>query len=714
MSRNWGTLFLAVCGLLAASAQRPADAQHREVIIVQGRVGGAQAGPQGKGGDPRSKKKQNPALGGKAARVQPQMIAVDVRDCRSWAAVPGDEEGTPRRIQPISFGAEGPFGIKGFHADRLGYFAIPGDYVVALLKAKNNNKDDLDFTVRLDAAIYFHAGDNKRPEKVKVAGGKFMPFDKPELYPTLPPYDCVGGKGRLGKAASVATEASDATSGVKPAAGEKTSTADPSSIASETTAAASVCSVEDLKPLAVHGATNLTSLQMVGRRNQDKEAEGHDYDVVSGDATPLGRTFDIADSAGKLIAYEAVGGARHNFTPTETGDIRKPPMWVSIVGVDASRAKPRERATTPAARTLRMIVVGGAQEIAISGLELVGAELRKPSRNPIGIDVEWYLVEPSGSITRVDRYASFENLVNAARERAARRPLDVLSEAQLDTLLDRFEDLLTTQTRALDKVFWIKGAYAVPSKIAHRFEKFIAAVSSSRAVVQTPAGRPGKWLVVVTAEMPGYSAAYLQEPVSNTQIGDVIIETRDASGRRPRRLIEDVSLLATRLRAGLVVQPDQDPPANEDSVGKLVLDGRQVFETRGYVVTPGSAAALSGHLHSVLEFWNGNAVKPEVLAKFTVKSGKASPTLVDILQGDGTHLRLPNLLPDWARKSFKSLSASEHGQAQAFVRTYAEGADRVVESTKKASAATSSRGCALFYVPDEWFFKFGAKSGAVE
>ncbi len=90
----------------------------------------------------------------------------------------------------------------------------------------------------------------------------------------------------------------------------------------------------------------------------------------------------------------------------------------------------------------------------------------------------------------------------------------------METGLD--QKLMEGQARPVDRVFWIKGAYQIPSSIPRRFEEFITAVSPSEALVQTPSGRVGKWLVVVTARVPGFSVSYLKEPVYSHQIGDVL------------------------------------------------------------------------------------------------------------------------------------------------------------------------------------------------
>jgi hypothetical protein len=452
-----------------------------------------------------------------------------------------------------------------------------------------------------------------------------------------------------------------------------------------------ICDASTGDPLPVPKDLTLASLQTVGRRNDSGSADGHEY-LVIGDVFSIGKRIDIADSKSKLVPYEMVAASRG-------ADSEK--LWVSIPGVDESRGKRPEAATAKPVRTLRIIVVSGAAELAISGLELVDPPFKSTGSDLIGLDVEWQIIDQTGSVKPAGQYSSFSALVKAAADRGVDRP-DVLNEAELSTLFDEFENLL--KARTVDKIFWIKGAYALPSSIPQRFERFLATVSSSNAVPHSPSGQPGKWLQILTARTPGFSIAYLKEPVNLLQIGDVV-EEGDGAGGGPRRLITvtDANVLASRLRTGLTsspVKPASAPPPDRGRLaGKLVLDANEVFDQRGYVLSAEAALALQAHLQQVLKLWDAAGVSTEALDEFVRKVDKSRPTIMDVLQIADTKaaLRLPKTVSDWSRKPVKDLNQVETDAAKAFVVAYATAVDRLVDKTKSPAA-----NCNLYYVSEEY------------
>lgn len=451
-----------------------------------------------------------------------------------------------------------------------------------------------------------------------------------------------------------------------------------------------VCDARSRRPLPVANGAALTSLQAVGIRNDRGQARSFEYFGKGGDARPLDRSLDVAESARQLISYELVADRRR--TGSE-------PILVSLAGVDPGRL----RLSRPA-KSLRIIVVAGAAELSISGLDLVGNELGKPGGDPVKLDIEWYLVEEAGTIRPAGRYSSFELLVKDAiaknRERA-----DVLNEAQLLTLLDAFENLLKSQTQPFEKAIWVKGAYPIPSSIPHRFEKLIETVSSNAAAPHAPSGQPGKWLVLMTSRMPGFSIAYLKEPIYSSQIGDVIEESGDRTAG-PRRIIDDPVVLATRLRlAGATPKVRDDPPSDGVAPpGKLALDAKDIFAERGYLLSPETAETLQLHLQRVSSLWDSAGLRPGVLAELEDVTGKSQPTLQDILQTPDPkkYPQLPNYLPDWFFKPIRDLSPAEARLARNAVASYAAGAGKLA-ATAKASEANPRPGCPLFYAAEAYF-----------
>lgn len=464
----------------------------------------------------------------------------------------------------------------------------------------------------------------------------------------------------------------------------------------ETSASAIVCSADGLKPVAALTGATFASPQMVGIRSLVTEVSGFDYLDVTGDAISIEEKYDVADSVGKLIVYEPVATVRQNSSS---------PLLVYVDGVDQSRAKRPAVAHPKMVRVLRVIIVGGAQETSISGLNLVDAQLQDANGPEIRLSAEWHIVDQDGNIEFFGQFKSFAKLVDAATEMARGRRPDVLNEAQLTTLITGFETLLTRQANIVDRVFWIKGAYPIPGSFPSLFEKFITSVSSSSSVAHTPAGRAVKWLVVATARMPGFSIAYLKEPVYSYQVGDVLEESDGSNS--PRRLIADPALLATRLRTSIaapaVAENDSRVAVASSLTGRLVFDAKDMFVERGYVLSAEAVSTLRGHLQHVAELWNGAGVNLDVLAELSRKIGKASPTIVDILQipDEKSYPRLPRALPEWAWKSVKDLNARDMLAVEKFVQSYANGAVKLEQVLSKRPAGDQL--CGLFYVPDKLF-----------
>lgn len=416
-----------------------------------------------------------------------------------------------------------------------------------------------------------------------------------------------------------------------------------------------ICRIDNLRSMPLLPGTRLKSLQAVGVRNNRTEVEKFDYHPYPENHTyRLGATIDLTNSQGTLIPYEAVDG--------QNGD-----LWVSLPGVEESRKNAFAAAKSES--LLRILVVGGAAEVAISGLAEVGAELRKTDAGNIRLDIEWDNVGPSGTISDVGYYHSFEELTNAAKGRAVGPP-DHLNEEHIQRLLDDFETRLKARSERVETVFWIKGTYLIPSTIPSRLEKFIKTASASEAI----AGERRKWFVVVSGATAGFSVNYLKEPIYSLEIGD-LYEEKDPPLEEPRRYIGagEAALLARRLQVAAV----QSSPTSGAVTGKLVVRAADIFNERGYVLSPDSIKALQSGLKRVAE-------------------PPSNKTVVDLLQSadETSQLRLPRMtLPDWAaRKAFGGLTGEEEAWARAFIDQFVAGIN--------AAANLGEQHCRVFFVPD--------------
>jgi hypothetical protein len=455
----------------------------------------------------------------------------------------------------------------------------------------------------------------------------------------------------------------------------------------------SVCRIDTFQPVPV--LHEVTDRQMVGWRNSKKEGEAYDYLSAVGDAIGFDAVADLTTSVDKVVPYEAVG----KILPNEALGRKSPSVWVSMK-YGGLRWKPSHKKSTPSL-PVRVIVAGGAPEIAMSGLDAVGAELRKQSSGRATVTVEWYQPTETGSLGPVQRYDSIEDFVRAADEhKGDGRPVP-LGEIEIRAFLDSLQSILIEQTQPFDRVFWIKGGYMVPSAVPARFEEFIESVARKSA----PVRGLGSWLTVVTANMPGFSIGYLQAPVYSKSVGDVIVQPQ-YSGTTPPRYITDAKVLAARLfasastRAAAASAADAGPAPS----GKLVFDAKDIFVQRGYVLSLDALAALRAHLGTIETMWNGGAPSHAVFADLARKTGRPSATLIDLLQhaGGTPLLPLPKGLPDWSRRPLDKLDEGERGEAAALVKRYREGIG-VVEDTWQRQRESRDPGCGLVYVPEEQF-----------
>jgi hypothetical protein len=487
------------------------------------------------------------------------------------------------------------------------------------------------------------------------------------------PEEGAAATGKDGKIAPVkAKESKDGAKGAKNPTGLSERAGD------------AVCQPADnFKPVSLAGAAKPENLKMVGLRSNPHEAKGYDY-IDTGDATLL-QFFELGDAGGKLIPYESVGTSR----------------WVSIPG-DLVKGKGHQ------IEKLRLLIVGGAPEISISGLELTGEELLKQSGGRVEVEAEWWNVDASGVISDEGPYPSLAKLVQAAAAKADGRSPDVLDSGQLAALFDAFDRRLKAQSQPVDRIFWLKGAYTIPAGFPPRFEDFINKTGSGPALTNTS----GKWFYVVTARMPGFSINYLKEPVYSLKVGEVIEEAGELAGER-RRLIGDAGLLATRLRLGL--KPAAVSPA---PVGKLVFDAYEIFKERGYILSISTVTKLHAHLSEVLKLWTPDGLNKEVLARFSGKTAKKDVTLLDLLQNyEGeSFLRLPRSLPSWLRKPVHALDLAEAAQANNLVQDYDAGLTKLLEPPASTSKVPSHNGCGYFYVSEanlgfEWNLAKAAPHG---
>ena len=461
--------------------------------------------------------------------------------------------------------------------------------------------------------------------------------------------------------------------------------AKPSKTGLENSPVVKACHATDaFKPLAIVAGQELEAFQAVGMRNKEETARG--YDFLAGAAIAHDQKYIIPGHEGELLLYEGVA-------PNEGAEDAQ---WVSVRGPEA--AKP-----VSAIPAIKIVILGGAPEISVSGLDLVGRQIEKQSSGAVQVEAQWYAVDENGRIAQPIDFSSLQDLVSAASEKAGARRPDVLNEEQLLFLFNNFETMLKERPAPAHKIFWIKGSFPIPSIFPQRLEKFIASISSSHALVNSARNGPGKWFFVVTARMAGFSNNYLKAPIYDVNAGEVIEEANEGNPDR-RSLIHNVDVLAAKLRTTLLSSPAVPAPPADAPEQKLVFNEREVFIQRGYITSPGAAAKLAEHLGLVFSLWNGDALEKDILGELTENGGKRNNSLRNVLESfhGETFPRLPKTLPLWARtplEDFEKLR-SESRKAKDFVERYYHGATRLANMLK-ASHESGSSACSLFYVPEE-------------
>lgn len=457
-----------------------------------------------------------------------------------------------------------------------------------------------------------------------------------------------------------------------------------------------ICSWNDLaeipKPI---NTTELPDTFAIGTRNKEKMAQAYDFIRVSGgDLVIRDFMIDLGASTTKSMAFEPVAPPSTLAIDGKNSDV----LPVSVSGADTL---PREQifkeGAEPAA-TLNIVVVGAAEEVAISGLGDVGKSLRKQSRGRIGVKVEWHIVDSAGHLGKAVNFKSLQELVEAAAAQAKGESFIVLGTDQFISFLDEFQRTLTQESERVDRVFWVKGAYRLPSVAPKHIEDFLTAMADAPVIPRRPNGEAEQWLTIVTARIPGFSVAYLKEPVSALNAGDVIDEPADQT--EPRRLIVDPSPVATglnslgQLRAS---KPIEGTTAKPDATisDLLVLDAYEVFGERGYALSSTALTALGERLAELAEVWKRGSLE-EVLQLLTTKTDKPSPSISDFLESSPLEgLRLRFLVP-WARTGFADLSEEDIAAAKKFVLKL----DQSISKIEKQVAAQRNDACGFVYIPN--------------
>jgi hypothetical protein len=424
-------------------------------------------------------------------------------------------------------------------------------------------------------------------------------------------------------------------------------------------------------------------------------ARGYDFIRVSGgDVLARDFTIDLGASAAKPMVFEAVAPPSSIVVDGEDSEV----LPVSVGGTDTLPREPIIKEATTAAATLKIVVVGAPEEVAISGLAEVGKNLRKQSRGRIGVDVEWYSVDNAGHLGKPASFKSLGELVEAAAAQAKGDSFIVLGTDQFLSFLDEFQKTLAQRPGTVDRVFWVKGAYRLPSVAPKHIEDFLTAMADAPVIPRRPNREAEQWLTVVTARMPGFSVAYLKEPVSAMNAGEVVDEPPDEAD--PRRLIGDPSTIAAglnslgQLRAGKGVATG---PAKENGTisDVLVLNAYEVFDERGYALSNAALTELGKRLAELSEVWQLGSLEG-VLSFLEAKTGKPSPSISDFLENgplEGLRLRF---LPPWARVGFADLSKEDVGAAKKFVLDL----DQRISKIEKQVAAQKNDACGFVYIPN--------------
>lgn len=467
----------------------------------------------------------------------------------------------------------------------------------------------------------------------------------------------------------------------------------------------SVCRSDDREPIEMlRDAAAPAASYTVGLRNGLTEAAAFNLERVSEEVFDLDLKLDVADSAGKLVAYEALRASREETVDGEAVDIF--PVTFAGVGADRAVAAAASPQSSEPGSRLRILLVGEPKAIAISGLDKVEAELTKQSKGAVGLSIEWRDIDATGKLGEARTFDSVAALLAsfAGRDLDA-EPFLTPDEPVFAAFLKSFAEAITSRADPVDRVIWVKGAYAVPGSTPTLLQTFIQDVSESDAVPHRADGTAQNWLVVVTARMPGFSVAYLKEPIYSSQIGEVIDEPAD-NPTSPRRLIVDPTFLAAKLAGAAMANGGAATtgalPA-EKVTGTLVLNGNEVFAERGYVLSESATDALVERLARLRALWKEDgSFDVAALGAWAKELERPHVSIGDIVQSadDLAGLRLPKMLPAWVRKDLQLLSTEERTNALVLATAFEEGAKALLRSAEPKAAEGE---CSHLYVSEHAF-----------
>lgn len=445
----------------------------------------------------------------------------------------------------------------------------------------------------------------------------------------------------------------------------------------------------DMKPIVVPWNLHAASVPEagglpVGLRNKRTDVRLFDFLEIGSTSVARNAFVDMRSSANLLTAFTQVGKPT-----TEHIDGKKIVVIpVAIPGVDLNRSAKESNSSTRMDVPLKFLVVGAAEEIAISGLEKLGKELANYPKFSVQPQIEWHPVAASGELLNPVKFDSFKALVIAAQSRSNPGFFITLGEKEFAVFTEKLQAVLVNRREAVDRVIWIKSAYKLGPTAPVHIQNLIDAAAYSASIPKTASGLPEKWLLVLSASMPGFSVNYIKEPVYSNQVGEVLMET-SAEGPS-RRLLSDPLALARSL-GGLAVLRSRTIESRPISAARPAVNASEIFSETGYLLSRATIERLDATLNQLISIWDdtGNVTGTAGPVLLTL-SGKEDASVADVLRD---LLPLANsLVPGMPAKSLMLMNERERHAAKAFVENLARKTANLMRREPRSGA------CDLIYV----------------
>jgi hypothetical protein len=374
----------------------------------------------------------------------------------------------------------------------------------------------------------------------------------------------------------------------------------------ENHAAARAACTSSMEALALGEGFAESSVTVAGLRNDATLLNAYVFDPVAGDPLPHSLRLDLSDSKGQLLPLAMRAGGRApplrdatdvivigdegepvRITPVRFAHIESVPVLLQ----DGTRIE-----TGPP--VIRILVVGDAPSVAITGLADVEQELSKTSSG-YRWRFTWHETRTDGTLADGVEFSTLTELeAHAATRTDADKALLSRSD-KFERFTHQLTRRMTTSEDRIDYVLWIQEGYPLPNNAPLKVETMLKDVAEHGNVPRFPNGKPEKWLTVINGRILGTTKPYLDNPLKYADPTPQSLLEEDAA-TAPRRLLSRIEPVVNSLR--LIGERSKTSEATNPSPladETIVIDARQGFQSVGLLLDAEGADKLFASARAV-------------------------------------------------------------------------------------------------------------------